>query len=96
MTLTTDDGGLFLVGGPRLSSGGATMKKIKVTVPVFIGGKPFAVGDVAEVDDYEARLLIGMERAILQTEPDEVSPEASAVDDAEGEDSARKGARRTR
>ena len=70
--------------------------KIQVTVPVFIGGMPFAADDVVEVDDYEARLLIGMGRAILYTEPAEVLPGDSAEDDASGDDGSRKGVRRAR
>lgn len=96
MTLTAEDGGRSLVDGPHSTSGGVVMKKIKVTVPVFIGGKAHSVGDLVELDDYEARLLIGMGRAVPQVEPGEVSPGISGADDAEGDDNARKGARRTR
>ena len=71
------------------------MAKIKLTVPVFIGGKPFAVNDVAEIDDYDARLLIGMGRAVLHVEPAEALPAEPATDDAVEDDGTRKTRKRT-
>lgn len=35
-----------------------------VTVPCMIGGKPFAVDDVVEVDEYTARALSAVKRAV--------------------------------
>ena len=68
MTLTTD-GGRSLVGGPLPTSGGKEMVKMIVTVPCFIGGKPFAVDDVVEVDEYTARALTAVKRAVVYAEP---------------------------
>ena len=67
------------------------MTKIQVTVPVFIGGVPFAAGEAAEVDEYEARLLIGMGRAVLQTES---TTEDAGEEEVGDEGSVRKGRKR--
>jgi len=40
------------------------MVKMIVTVPCCIGGKPFAVDDVVEVDEYTARALSAVKRAV--------------------------------
>ena len=40
------------------------MVKMIVTVPCMIGGKPFAVDDVVEVDEYTARALTAVKRAV--------------------------------
>ena len=41
------------------------MVKMIVTVPCCIGGKPFAVDDVVEVDEYTARALSAVKRAVI-------------------------------
>ena len=71
------------------------MAKIKLTVPVFIGGKPFAVDDVAEIDDYDARLLIGMGRAVLCVEPISELATDGETEDAGEDGGARKGRKKT-
>ena len=40
-----------------------------VTVPCCIGGKPFAVDDVVEVDEYTAKALTAVKRAVVYEEP---------------------------
>jgi hypothetical protein len=44
------------------------MVKMIVTVPCMIGGKPFAVDDVVEVDEYTARALTAVRRAVVSAE----------------------------
>jgi len=69
MTLTTTDGGRSLVGGPLPISGGREMVKMIVTVPCMIGGKPYAVDQVVEVDETTARALTAIKRAVIHVEP---------------------------
>lgn len=69
------------------------MAKVRVTVPVFIGGKPYVTDDVAEVDDYEARLLIGMGRAVPQADP--VPLTDPVADEAGEEEAVRRGRKKT-
>lgn len=45
------------------------MVRMIVTVPCCIGGKPFAVDDVVEVNEYTARALTAVKRAVLYAEP---------------------------
>jgi hypothetical protein len=45
------------------------MVRMIVTVPCCIGGKPFAVDDVVEVNEYTARALTAVKRADLYAEP---------------------------
>lgn len=45
------------------------MVKMIVTVPCCIGGKPFSVDDVVEVDEYTARALIAVKRAVVCADP---------------------------
>jgi hypothetical protein len=45
------------------------MVKMIVTVPCCIGGKPFAVDDVVEVNEYTARALTAVKRAVIYAEP---------------------------
>ncbi|TSA00671.1 MAG: hypothetical protein D4R80_00630 [Deltaproteobacteria bacterium] len=45
------------------------MVKMIVTVPGCIGGKPFAADDVVEVDEYTARALFAVKRAVVSDEP---------------------------
>ena len=45
------------------------MVKMIVTVPCCIGGKPFAADDEVDVDEYTARALISVKRAVIYAEP---------------------------
>ena len=70
------------------------MAKIKVTVPVLIGGKAYPVGEVVEVSDYEARLLIGVGRAVLNEEIGEALSTDPAAGDAGEDTDGKKGKRK--
>jgi len=86
MVLTTTDGGRSLVGGPSTITRGENMAKMQVTVPVCIGGKPFAAGDVVEVDEHDARALIAIRRACPYAEPTETTPAGTAPTEEDGGD----------
>jgi len=64
------------------------MVKMIVTVPCMIGGKPFAVDDVVEVDETTARALTAVKRAALYEEPSE-NPRSG--EDAPAEEGDKKG-----
>jgi hypothetical protein len=55
------------------------MVKMIVTVPCCIGGKPFAVDDVVEVDEYTARALTAVKRAVVYADP--IGEEAPAEEE---------------
>ena len=56
------------------------MVKMIVTVPCMIGGKPFAVDDVVEVDEYTARALSAVKRAVVSAEQSGEEPPAEEGD----------------
>jgi len=90
MTLTTTDGGRSLVGGPLPTSGGREMVKMIVTVPCCIGGKPFAADDEVEVDEYTARALSAVKRAVIYEEPSDGPRSGEEAPAEEGEKKIKK------
>jgi hypothetical protein len=64
------------------------MVKMIVTVPCCIGGKPFAVDDVVEVDEYTARALSAVKRAIAR---EAVVYAAPSGEEAPAEEEEKKG-----
>ncbi len=59
-----------------------------VIVPCFIGGKPFSVDDVVEVDEYTARALTAVNRAVVYAEP---SGEEASTEEGEKKGKKTKG-----
>ena len=64
------------------------MVRMIVTVPCCIGGKPFAVDDVVEVNEYTARALTAVKRAVLYAEP---SGGPRSVEEVPAEEDEKKG-----
>lgn len=69
------------------------MVKMIVTVPCCIGGKPFAVDDVVEVDEYTARALTAVKRAVVSDEPGDAprNGEEAPVDEGDKKGKKQKG-----
>ena len=66
------------------------MVKMIVTVPCCIGGKPFAVDDVVEVDEYTARALSAVKRAVVSVEPGDALRGSEEAPAEEGDRKGRK------
>ena len=66
------------------------MVKMIVTVPCCIGGKPFAIDDVVEVDKYTARALFALKRAVVSDEPGDAPRSGEESPAEEGEKKGKK------